>query len=129
MGALGDPVATMVCSLTCWLRHLTQQRMQSPVRARKPRVPPSTTARNILWFNPLDKTGRRGKGGNLVGDLALAAGNPVSTPGTVKKERKTVPLSRDSLNSGPTPEKRGECKRVLGVQTREGTVFLSSLEN
>ena len=85
--------AIMGGSLTCWCRHLTQQRMKSPRKAREPKAPPSATARNTVWFNPLDETGRRRKKGILIGVIALMAGSLVSAPGTVKKERKTLRAS------------------------------------
>lgn len=56
---------------------MRQQRIQSPMKARKLKVPPSTTARNIgwFWFNPLDKTEReRREGRYLAGDIALVEG-------------------------------------------------------
>lgn len=119
--------ATMEGSLTCWCRHLTQNRMQSPVKTRKLKALPSTTARNIVWFNPLDKTGRRGKVDILVGDLGPVEGSPVSIPDTVKKERNSVPPARDRLTCGPRPEKRAECQGFWGLQTKEGIVFLREL--
>lgn len=62
---LKGPVRDDGSSLTCWCRHLIQQRMQSPMKARKLKVPPNTTARNIgwFWFNPLDKTERERREG------------------------------------------------------------------
>jgi hypothetical protein len=93
--------------------------MQSPRKPRKPKEPPSTQARNTVWFTPLDKTGRR------EGEIALVAGSLGSSPDIVKKEKDTQCLYLGTvLTLAPGQRTRLSAKGSWGYRPGKGSFVL-----